>query len=43
MNQEVSVPDKQGVIEGFANMGNEISRAVSEIVKEKGSPRGSLS
>ncbi|KAI1426180.1 transcriptional regulator PAI 2-type [Xylaria sp. FL1777] len=35
MSQEMSVNDRQGVIEGFASLGTETGTAVSEIVKER--------
>ena len=35
MSQETPEGDRQGVIEGFANMGTDIGRAVSNIVKER--------
>ncbi|KAI1276582.1 transcriptional regulator PAI 2-type [Xylaria sp. FL0933] len=35
MSQEMSINDRHGVIEGFANLGTETGRAVSELVKER--------
>ncbi len=35
MSQEMSVNDRQGVIEGFANLGTETGRAISEMVKKR--------
>ncbi|KAH8167178.1 hypothetical protein CIB48_g1092 [Xylaria polymorpha] len=35
MSQEMSVGDRQGVIEGFANLGTETGRAMSDMVKKR--------
>ncbi len=35
MSQEMSVNDRQGVIEGFANLETETGRAISEMVKKR--------
>ncbi|KAI1133011.1 transcriptional regulator PAI 2-type [Nemania abortiva] len=43
MSQEMSEGDRQGVIKGFDNMGTDMGRAVSEIVKERGDLRNSQS
>ncbi|KAI0095574.1 putative FMN-binding domain-containing protein [Nemania sp. FL0031] len=36
MSQEMSEGDRQGVIDGFANIGTDVGRTISEIVKERG-------
>ncbi|TRX91920.1 hypothetical protein FHL15_007239 [Xylaria flabelliformis] len=36
MSQEMSINDRKGVIEGFANLGTETGHAVSNMVKERG-------
>ncbi|KAI0199719.1 transcriptional regulator PAI 2-type [Astrocystis sublimbata] len=35
MSQEMSVNDRQGVVEGFASLGTDVGHAVSKVVKER--------